>query len=759
MGLMGLVAVAVTSAATPVIAQTVRPGSGVSADRTVHPILRTPVPISVDAVLDEPIWSAAEVIGIGYEWLPGDNTPAPVQTEVRFAYDDDFFYISFVALDPNPREIRAHVRDRDVAFTDDHVLFMLDTFNDARRAFQFRVNPLGVQMDASFSEAEGFEDWSWDTIWDSAGRITEDGYVVEAAVPFSSLRFPRTGDAQTWGLVPERYYPRNVRHRLRSSPVDRGRSTILDQGDRIQGLQGITPGRNIEFDPTFTSVRTDAIAPGGLFDSPPQTDLLKGDAENDLGLTAKWGITPNLIFNGTLNPDFSQVEADVAQLAVNTRFALYFPERRPFFLEGADFFVTPLNAVFTRTIVNPTLGLKLTGKQGRHAFGAFAARDRITNLLFPGNQGSYSDQLDSEVTTGVLRHRYDLGRNSTFGLMFVGREGQDYHNRVFGGDGFLRLTDAKTLNFQLLGSSTSYPDSAAVRNGQSLDDLSSGALYLRMDSVGRDWLYMLGYEDVGRDFRADAGFVPRVDYRAYNGYVLRQYWGSADSWYTRVQTGIGVTRLEFRDRDASDANVRFHVTYFGPLQSFFRMNIPYTWEYYAGRHYEFVNPNASLQLQPSAKITLGIASHFGGAIDLANAREARQLVLAPSVGFYPGRRLEVDISHVYQRLEADSARLFTAHLPQLRMLYHLNVRTYVRVVVQYQKVDRNTGNYLSPVDPESESLFTQLLFSYKLNPQTVLFLGYSDNSAGGDFGATLGTVDLTRTDRTFFLKLGYALVL
>ncbi len=153
----------------PAQAQNTSGGAEGRSDRTLWTVKKVTTPIQVDAVLDEPAWQEATVIPIAFEWLPGDNTPAPVETEVRIAWDDRSFYISYIARDPEPELIRAHVRDRDTAFTDDHVLFMLDTFDDERRGFQFRVNPLGVQMDASFSELEGFEDWSWDAIWDSAG--------------------------------------------------------------------------------------------------------------------------------------------------------------------------------------------------------------------------------------------------------------------------------------------------------------------------------------------------------------------------------------------------------------------------------------------------------------------------------------------------------------------------------------------------------------------------------------------------------------
>jgi len=349
-------------------------------------VFPTSTKIKVDGVLDEEAWSKAEVIKLPYEWLPGDNIPAPVDTDCMLTYDESHLYIGFRCYDPEPKKIRAHLMDRDATdslIQDDHINIMIDAFNDERRSFQFRVNPLGVQADANFSELEGYEDFSWDAIWASAGKISDWGYAIEIGIPFNQLRFPKTKEKQIWGFSAERSWPRSVRHRMTSHVRNRNISCILCQFNKISGLEKISPGRNLEFDPTLTANRTDTMPPQNF----PGGALESGKAKAEPGITAKWGITPNLILNATANPDFSQVEADVAQLDVNTRFALYYPEKRLFFLEGGDFFLTPIQAVFTRTVADPLWGTKLTGKIGRSALGFFATQDRINNLIFPSNQG------------------------------------------------------------------------------------------------------------------------------------------------------------------------------------------------------------------------------------------------------------------------------------------------------------------------------------------------------------------------------------
>ena len=433
--------------------------------------------MKVDGVLDEPAWENALVLKIAYEWLPGDNTPAPVDTDVLITHNRTHVYVGFRCFDPEPQKIRAHLMDRDAIDTfiqDDHISIMFDTFNDERRAFQFRVNALGVQADANFSELEGYEDFSWDAIWKSAGKITEFGYVVEIAIPFNQLRFPKSEQPILWGFEADRSYPRTVRHRLSTLGRDRDRSCILCQSNKLLGFANVSSGKNLEFDPTLTVTRTDNR------EDFPDGPMENGAVDVEPGITARWGITPNLILNATVNPDFSQVEADVAQLDVNTRFALRYPEKRPFFLEGADFFLTPMEALFTRTVYDPLWGAKMTGKLGRNAIGIFTTQDRYNNLIFPANEGSQSTSLEENVFSGVVRYRRDIGSGSTMGVLYTGRSGDDYYNHVGGIDGFLRLSETDTISFQWLHSQTDYPEEIADQFGQNQDDFSGDALYTEL---------------------------------------------------------------------------------------------------------------------------------------------------------------------------------------------------------------------------------------------------------------------------------------
>jgi hypothetical protein len=698
--------------------------------------------VKVDGVLDEPAWAEALVIDLPYEWSPGENTPPPVRTDFLVTYDHVNLYAAWRAYDPEPGAVRAHLMDRDLVDTlvqDDHVVLMLDTFNDERRGFQFRVNPLGVQADAVFSENEGIEDFSFDMIWDSAGRITDEGYIVEIAIPFNQLRFPRTSAPQTWGFDIGRSYPRNVRHRLANAPRERGNNCLLCQIDKVSGFTGLEPGRNLEVSPTLTASRTDRV---DEFNGLPGDDLESGDEEVEPGVSVRWGITPSISLNAAINPDFSQVEADVAQLEVNERFALFFPEKRPFFLEGIDFFSTPINAIFTRTVADPEWGLKLTGKEGRNAVGVFVADDTDDGnlIILPTNRGSSFALIQDSVRSSVLRYRRDIGTGSTLGVLYTGREANDYHNRVAGLDGYFRLSTSDTIQVQYLSSDTEYPFAV----GQQLD---GEGMYGAYEHQSRDWNWSVNYTDYDPEFRADAGFIPRVDIREGSGNIQRQLYGGEDDWYSQLNIGFSATRTEDHDSRLTDQGMMLYGNFTGPMQSFLEVALEEARTFFVDTLYDDLQRAfITFNIQPTGAARFALGSTIGETVDFDRNERADIVQLAPSAELKIGRHVNAKLDHTLRRLDADSGRV-EANLSQLRLIYNFNVRTFVRGIFQYLDFAglENTQ--------DSESLFTQLLFSYKLNPQTVLFLGYSDNRVGFE------SVSLGQTDRSFFFKVGYAWVL
>jgi hypothetical protein len=458
------------------------------------------------------------------------------------------------------------------------------------------------------------------------------------------------------------------------------------------------------------------------------------------------------VLSATVNPDFSQVEADAAQLDVNERFALFFPERRPFFLEGADFFATPFQTVFTRTVADPEAGVKLTGKEGKNVFGVFAARDRLNNLLLPGPDASSLASLDQEVTGGALRYRRDVGGTSTVGVLYTGRDAEGYGNHVYGFDGSLRLTDSDTLRFQLLESRTEYPDQFALDRGQPRGGFDGLAYRIDLTRTTGDWLFRAFHSRLDDTFRADSGFIPRVGYLQTFGIVQRNVWGRPDGWFSRIAVIGNAVRLEDLDGGLIEQGGNFEVLYEGPLQSSVRLGIRPNEESFRGVTFDNVRGDLLATVRPSGDLTLELFLRGGEVIDFTNVRQADFALVRPRVAFKLGRHVTGDVQHEWQQFETAGGRFLTANLSQGTLIYHFNVRTFFRAILQYRDVERRLELYDPGVTlpAEEEELFSQLLFSYKLNAQTVLLAGYSDLHQGGE------AVDLTQTSRTFFVKLGYA---
>jgi hypothetical protein len=724
-----------------------------AAEMPTYSVRATETPVVVDGVLEEPSWEDATVIPVNIEYQPGENIPAIVSTDAMITFDHDYLYVAFRAEDSEPSKIRAHLMDRDEINTfvqDDHVLVMIDTFNDERRAFQFRVNPLGVQADAIFSETDGIEDFSWDLIWDSAGKITDFGYVVEIAISMKQLRYQRTHDAQTWGIELSRSYPRNVRHRFSAVPKDRNSSCNLCQVAKVTGFTELARGRNVEINPTLTAIRTD------VREQPDSGELTQGEADYEFGVTGSWGVTPNITLTGTINPDFSQVEADVAQLEVNERFALFYPERRPFFLVGIDLFSSPIQAVFTRTVVDPSWGLKVTGKEGRHGLGFFVTSDDVNQLLIPSNQGTAYAMLEGTAQSTVLRYRLDVGAGSTAGTLITTREGVDYHNRVAGIDGFFRLSPSNTFRFQALKSDTKYPSTTAELYGQPLDPFSGYAVEARFQHASRNWFAQVEYEDFDPGFRADVGFVPRVDTRTATAIGQRTIWGEADDWYTDINIGAFVSRTHDHSGELTDEFFQLYGNVGGPWQSRIGVNLSRIGEFYGGVYYDGLDQiGANLDMQPTGSVRFTINGLVGDAIDYANNQPGDLVEVNPSIELKLGRRVNAQLFHNMRQLDVTGGRLFRADLTQLRLVYHFNVRTLIRGILQYYNIKSDPSLYTGPYRPEirEETLYSEFLFSYKLNPQTVVFVGTSENRLG------LPGLSLTAMDRTYFIKLGYAWLL
>src|SRR5918993_5357862 len=437
--------------------------------------------IQIDGKLDEPVWSRATRLSGFWQYQPVDGRPAEDETEVLVWYAPDAIYFGIIAYDRNPASIRATVADRDNIDNDDHVVLDLDTFHDRRRAFFFGVNPLGVHSDGVRSEGAGqvsslipgSTDKNPDFTWDSKGRITERGYEIEIRIPFRSLRYSGSGP-QTWGFNVTRVVQRTG-YTDTWTDVRRANASFLGQEGAIGGLHDMRHGVTVEAQPFVTATANGSRDVSGEF--------TRHDVNPDAGLNLRLGFS-SYALDATVNPDFSQVESDEGQVTVNERFALFFPEKRPFFLEGIELFGSPQTLVYTRRIVNPEAGAKLTGKFGQLGLAHLTA----------------VDQTDAgDAWFNITRLRRDLGRNSIAGVTFTNRDQSGSHNRVLAAD-FRYVWSLYYTQFQYGGSFTN--DTAGSR--------TAPVWQAQFDRTGSapGFNYLLNGQ--GDGFDAQAGFVNRL---------------------------------------------------------------------------------------------------------------------------------------------------------------------------------------------------------------------------------------------------------
>lgn len=702
--------------------------------------------IKIDGVLDDAAWRLAVRVDLNYETEPGENIEALVQTVVYLMEDGEYIYVAFDASDPRPEEIRAFLRDRDTAWADDFVGVSFDTYNDERRAFRFFANPLGVQMDVIFDDVNDFNDVSWDAIWESAGLINDTGFIVEMKIPLDQLRFQNIDGDQTWNYTLVRVYPRDRRHRLSNNPRERGRNCGICQFSKLRGFKGLKPSRNIEIVPTLTVSRSDRT------DDPGIVPIASAGTDAEAGVSIRWGITPDITANFAINPDFSQVETDAAQLDVNNRFALFFPEKRPFFLEGSDYFRTPLQAVFTRTVADPEFGVKITGKRGDHTFGLFAAQDEVTNLLFPGPLESSTTSLEQSNTAIVGRYNRGFPGASSVGGLVTFRDGNGYRNLVAGLDSKWRINDRNAVRIQVLHSETEYPNSVAVEFEQPLGRFAGDAVFIDYNFNTRDWFLSLRHSQSDSNFRADSGFIARVGDKTESINGGHIWHGGTADWWTSVYLWSDYEISNFESGQLLGENASLSLGVGGAMQSWTEFNFRVGKESADGVVFDYKQLRLFGEFSPRAGVTLALFVKVGEQIDFSNARVGNQRLFRPRIDWNISRHLLLRLRLVMVKLETkDGREIFDANLADMRMTWQFNLRSFLRLSIQRQDVDRNQSVYADAVDAQSIQVGRQLLYSYKLNPQTVFFLGYSDNHVDDD-----ALDGLTTSDRSLFMKIGYA---
>jgi hypothetical protein len=706
-------------------------------------------PITADGDLTDPGWQGVPSVTTWYETRVGDNVEPQVKNVAYLAYDDRYFYAGFEFEDPRPAAIRAPLGDHDnVPSTTDYAGVIVDSRNDGKTAQMFLANPRGVQYDAISSDVSG-EDNAPDFFWDAAGRVTERGWTLEIRIPFSSLRY-EGGSDPTWGLLLYRNYPRDRRYQFFSARLPRDVSCFICNSSKLTGLADLPRGSHLVVAPYATAGQTSA--PEGDLGS--RQDWEKVD--DDYGVDVKWNPFANLTLDATVNPDFSQIESDQAQIVANERFALFFAEKRPFFLEGVDLLSTYMNAVYTRTITQPRTGLRATGRIGATAYTVLGTQDEGGGLvILPGPQGSNFALQDFESDVGIVRVRHDLGQ-SYLGLLANTRE---IHgggsNRVAGPDFQWRPRPSDSFRGQILWSESRTPvrtDLTDEWDGRRLTDHAAQAEWLHSTPT-HDW-YLAGI-DIGEDFRADNGFIPQVGYReAYfdGGITMRP----KDAFLSRIR--VFTTDYVDVDEDGDVLSQRVSVGsgMDGRWNSFFRVELNQEAFRTGERLLRRFRPRLYLESSPGRVFNLfTIEALVGEEIDFANGREANGVTLNGSVALRPSAHLELRGNVSRRWIDVDepgaSGRLLTAQVERLRTTWSFSSRSFLRLIVQYVETKRDPGLYTFEVPGKESRLSSSALFAYKLNWQTVLYAGYGDER---EFAPA--TDQLEAAGRQWFTKMSYA---
>lgn len=723
-------------------AQPPQPGGNIEIPRVTRPP-------ALDDFLKGTPREAEAVVTDFVQYEPGDGTPASQKTAAYLSYDATHLYVVFVCDDTEPDKVRARLARREDIGSDEIVGVLLDTFHDRRRAYELFTNPLGVQLDGIATEGQD-DDFSFDALWQSDGRVTPTGYVVWMAIPFKSLRFSRDA-VQTWGIGLLRLVPRA--NEVSFWPyVTKRISGFAQQLGTLSGLRAISPGRNAQVIPygVFAGARF-------LEDAPAASGY---QTKNDLraGLDAKMVLRDAVTLDVALNPDFSQVESDEPQVTVNQRFEVFFPEKRPFFIENAAFFTTPQSLFFSRRAADPQIGVRLTGKVGKWAVAGLAADDRLQ-----GQRAASGDPLfDKRAGIGVLRVQREFAGQSNIGAMVTSRDIGATSNRVASIDTRLKLGKNWTGTAQAMAS-----DSREAGGRR----LSAPAYHASLLHQGQHLFSIARYDDFSPDFRAQLGFIRRVDLREFTQfteYVFRPKnsrvlsfgpSGSASVLFDHagqrqdrvISPGF---RVEFKGQTNVYAGARDTLQRFGGRDFSTRTlegSFGTSWLKWLDIN-GFVQGGTDVNFFPAPGL-----EPFGGDSRFAQIRATVR----------PTSQLRLDQTYIYSRLDAPSrpsadvrpgARIFANHLWRSRATYQFTRRLSLRGIVDYNAVLPDAAL----IGLEREKRLTgDVLATYLINPWTAIYIGYTDGYANLAFDPTRpGTLRRTKaidlsTGRQFFIKTSY----
>jgi len=700
-------------------------------------------PIAIDGELDDPGWLGAARALNFCEHSPGDQARPPVDSEAWITYDAENLYLALIAGD-DASAVRAGLRDRDEIWRDDYFGIFIDTYGDHAWAYELFVNPLGIQGDLRMA-GDGSEDITFDIVWKSRGRVTPQGYQVEIAIPFSSLRFPDR-EEQVWRVNFWRDHQREVRRRYSWAAISRDDPCWMCQWGTLTGIRGIRSGARIDVIAAAVGQQVGARPAGGG----PTAPFTLEDPAGRLSASLRYGLSSCSSAELTLNPDFSQIESDVARIDVNTTFALSYPEQRPFFQEGSDLYSTWIPAVYTRSINEPDGAAKFTGTFGRTAVLYLIARDRNSPILIPGEEGSHEPLVrdgirDLRSVSQIVRLRRMFGQQSHLGLTLTDRRFQENCGGVgtlLGVDAQIRLLGRWLLRLQALASRTTEPDDTLLTAGLNQVTFAEGAhtlgfdgetlyghgLYAYLERESRHSIAAIEYTAASPAFRADNGYVDQNSLRRLTlvggargmpNRELLQGWG-AFVHASRRWNSAGLLKEDWIKPEVELTLTR-------------QIGVELGWigsrERFAGRRFDdLTRVYLELSAQPNEVVSLSGEIDGGRALarDPARPRTADAVSAGLSASFRVLRRIDLSPRVSYYRLDerGGGANIYSGAIWRGRLKYQVSRAIAARLVVQYDTfVDR---------------LDLEPLLTCRLNPFTVFYVGAVGHQtryasgAGGD---------------------------
>jgi hypothetical protein len=677
----------------------------------------------IDGRLDDDAWKTALKFTDFKTFKPDYGKEPSQKTEAYFLFDADNFYIAFRCCDTDPGKIKANISKRDDMFADDYVALCLDTFSDGQNGYVLFINPLGIQGDGLMN-AMGNLDPSMDFVWYSTGRIDEQGYSVECRIPLQSIRFS-SKKTVIMGMA-------FIRRVVRTSESSSFPALFPDKGSLISQLQpvsitGLKYDRVVEILPAITHSDHSIMTDGRLQRDARQTDF---------SLTGKVGVTSDLTADAAYNPDFSQVESDAGQIDFNIRYALYYPEKRPFFMEGQEYFQfaadpedSPLRAVvYTRTIINPIFGFKATGKLGpKNTIAAIYAHDDL-----PG------DPVDRYPDFGIVRFRHSLKDDSFIGGFYTSRFQGSGFNQVAGSDGRFRLNGASVAEYHLFGSFTRNPGEESTVNGHAL------GLYYNYNT--RSVYAELSGQDISKYFQVDSGFITRTGISRVAPLFMYKFYPKS-SFFQRIEPFYWGEHIYDKFYGTFETYNVFVLRFWLPRSSMFRVDWILGHEVYVGRKFNRDSYRFMFQTQLSKHLYLEGMFRRGGMIfyDPADPYQGYGNQAEVSAEYQPLEKLSFGLSYAYVDFyrESDHQKVYNYGIVRSRNTFQVNKYLFLRAIFEYNTFYRR--------------LTTDGLISFTYIPGTVIHIGYGSayeklEWTGGEY---IESQRFLETQRGFFFKVSY----